>query len=131
MMNHWLQVQRRKKQKSWTAEFFRNNCVILKPRQVSITNIGSAALARSTFGDISILFKNAMSVSADSELIDLFDQSVKSMSNWHCCLRLYSGLKELEYFELKDLRYIGLLAASNIEDIKFTFSYNRLKHINK
>lgn len=125
MKNHWLQLYEKKKQRSWTAEFIRNSSTMLRPRRVFISDedvLGSA-------GQVELIFQNSFIYQSDNELLDLFNEARHSMVNWHCYLRLYTGLTEIQHYELRDLMYVYTGGASSIQDTKFIFHFSRVKFI--
>ncbi len=127
MRNHWLKLHEQKKNRFWTAEFSKNGIYMLKPRRVGV--LDRLGYLGATSGVAAIVFKEAMIKTNDTELVDFLTESRQSMAAWLGRLRLYASLtNELEYFEVGDLTYGNIAVADSIEDIKFVFGYNQLKH---
>lgn len=126
MKNHWIHLYEKKKKRIWTVEFTKNSLFVLRPRRVEVDRNQLA----SSSGILDIIFKDAMFAINDQELMNfLSDTHHNGLKGQTARLRVYQGLsKELENFELSSLNYSHFTTGSIIDDIKFVFGFNVIRH---
>lgn len=130
MKNYWLKLHEQKKSNLWTIEFVKSGIFSLRPRQIQIANPNFLANYK-----LGVLFVGAMLSTQDNELLNfLSDANYHGLRGHGAVLRKYKSVSmgtsgETESFEFTGLYYDSLTSGKSLNDIKFVFKFNSVRHV--